>query len=80
MIDPYNGKLAMSMILTAVMESRELESTKEWEVAAKSITRFLALITLAFVLGVLIIGEIFFFLTLKNSNRQKSRMQSIIFI
>jgi len=38
-IDSDNGKLYMSMILTAVMTSRELESTKKWVVAEKSIAR-----------------------------------------
>ena len=38
-IDSDNGKLYMSMILTAVMTSREVESAKEWTSAEKSIAR-----------------------------------------
>lgn len=38
-IDPNNGKLAMSMILTAVMTSEEVEESKEWKGASNSLAR-----------------------------------------
>ena len=38
-IDRHNGKLAMSMIFTAIMTSEEIEGTEEWVLAEKSITR-----------------------------------------
>lgn len=38
-IDPHNGKLATSMILTAVMTSEEVERSKEWKSAVNSLVR-----------------------------------------
>lgn len=38
-IDPHNGKLAMSIILTAVMTSEEVEKSKECKSAANSLAR-----------------------------------------